>query len=99
MVSKRFNTKLLCLSVCILMLDIVYWIKVYSDIDIMLDSALSVRYRKFRYQAQSDIADHRYRTKCPPMAETMHECERTVIKMEIKNRKKEIIYEYQVKKY
>jgi hypothetical protein len=35
--------------------------------DIMSDSALSVRYRKFRYQAQSDIADHGYRTKCPPM--------------------------------
>ncbi len=34
----------------------------------MLDSTLSVRYRKFRYQAQSDIADHGYRTKCPPMA-------------------------------
>ncbi len=33
----------------------------------MSDSALSVRYRKFRYQAQSDIADHGYRTKCPPM--------------------------------
>jgi hypothetical protein len=27
----------------------------------------SVRYRKFRYQAQSDIADHGYRSKCPPM--------------------------------
>ncbi len=34
----------------------------------MLDSTLSVRYRKLRYQAQSDIADHGYRTKCPPMA-------------------------------
>ncbi len=33
----------------------------------MSDSTLSVRYRKFRYQAQSDIADHGYRTKCPPM--------------------------------
>jgi hypothetical protein len=33
----------------------------------MPDSALSVRYRRFRYQAQSDIADHGYRTKCPPM--------------------------------
>ncbi len=33
----------------------------------MTDSALSVRYRKFQYQAQSDIADHGYRTKCPPM--------------------------------
>ncbi len=30
----------------------------------LLDSA---RYGKFRYQAQSDIADHGYRTKCPPM--------------------------------
>jgi hypothetical protein len=27
----------------------------------------SVRYRKFRYQAQSDIADHGQRRKCPPM--------------------------------
>ncbi len=33
----------------------------------MSDSALSVRYRKFRYQDQSGIADHGYRTKCPPM--------------------------------
>jgi hypothetical protein len=33
----------------------------------MSDSVLSVQYRKFRYQAQSDIADHGYRTKCPPM--------------------------------
>jgi hypothetical protein len=37
----------------------------------MSDSALSVRYQKFRYQAQSDIADHGYRTKCPPM----HRCQ------------------------
>jgi hypothetical protein len=36
----------------------------------MSDSALSVRYRRFRYQAQSDIADHGYRTKCPPMQES-----------------------------
>jgi hypothetical protein len=35
--------------------------------DIMSDSTLSVRYLKFGYQAQSDIADHGYRTKCPPM--------------------------------
>ncbi len=27
----------------------------------------SVRYRTFRYQAQSDIADHGFRTECPPM--------------------------------
>jgi hypothetical protein len=33
----------------------------------MSDYALSVRYRRFRYQAQSDITDHGYRTKCPPM--------------------------------
>ncbi len=33
----------------------------------MSDSALSVQYRKFRYQAQSHIADHGYWTKCPPM--------------------------------
>ncbi len=36
----------------------------------MSESALSVRYRRFRYQAQSDIADHGYRTKCPPMPAT-----------------------------
>jgi hypothetical protein len=36
----------------------------------MSDSALLVRYRKFRYQAQSDIADHGYHTKCPPMVVT-----------------------------
>ncbi len=33
----------------------------------MSDSALSVRFRRFRYQAQSDIADHRYCTKWPPL--------------------------------
>ncbi len=33
----------------------------------MSDSAFSVRYRGLRYQAQSDITDHGYRTKCPPM--------------------------------
>ncbi len=40
--------------------------------DIMSDSALSVWYRKFRYQAQSNIADHGYRTKCPPMIDWYH---------------------------
>jgi hypothetical protein len=49
------------------MSDSGYRIKVYSGIDIMSNSLSSVRYRKFRYQAQSDIADHRYWTKCPPM--------------------------------
>jgi hypothetical protein len=66
-VSECYNTKLLCLSVLTEMSDIAYRIKVYSISDIMSDSALSVRYPKFRYQAQSDIADHGYRTKCPPM--------------------------------
>ncbi len=47
--------------------DVGYRIKLYSDTDIMMDSALSVRYRMFQYQAQSDIADHGYRVKCPPM--------------------------------
>jgi hypothetical protein len=47
--------------------DVGYRIKLNSISDIMLDSALSVRYRRFRYQAQSDIADHGYRTECPPM--------------------------------
>jgi hypothetical protein len=42
--------------------------------DIMSDSALSVRYRKFRYQAQSDIADHGHRTKCPPMPKATGKC-------------------------
>ncbi len=54
------------------MSDIGYRIKLHSDIDIMSDSALSVRYRRFRYQAQSDIADYGYRTKCPPMVFTIH---------------------------
>ncbi len=66
-VSVRYNTKLLWLPVLTKMSDIGYRIKHYSISDIMLDSALSVWYRKFRYQAQSDIADHGYRTKCPPM--------------------------------
>ncbi len=30
----------------------------------------SVHYQTFRYQAQSDIADHGYRTECPPMVLT-----------------------------
>ncbi len=34
----------------------------------MLDSAHSVQYWRFRYQAQSYIADYGYRTKCPPVA-------------------------------
>ncbi len=38
----------------------------------MSDSALSVRYQKFRYQAQSDIADHGYPTKGSPMAAWGH---------------------------
>jgi hypothetical protein len=67
MVSEHYNIMLLCLYIQIGMSDIGYWIKLNSISDIMWDSALSVRYRKFRYQAQSDIADHRYRTKCPPM--------------------------------
>jgi hypothetical protein len=69
--SERYNTKLLCLFVCIEMSDIRYRIsdkKFIPISDIISDSALSVRYRKFRYQAQSDIADHGYRTKCPPMS-------------------------------
>jgi hypothetical protein len=51
MVSEHYNIELLWLS------DVRSQIKLYS---------LS-RYLKFRYQAQSDIADHGYRTKCPPM--------------------------------
>jgi hypothetical protein len=62
LISEHFTYKLRSL---LLKFDVGYRIKLYSDI--MLDSALSVRYRKFRYQAQSDIADHGYRTKCPPM--------------------------------
>ncbi len=66
-VSECYYTRLLWLSVWNGMLDIGYRKKLSSDIDIMLDSALTVRYWKFRYQAQSYIADHGYRTKCPPM--------------------------------
>jgi hypothetical protein len=49
------------------MSDIGYRKKLLPISDIISDSALSVQYQKFRYQAQSDIADHGYRTKCPPM--------------------------------
>ncbi len=35
--------------------------------DIISYLALSIRYRCFRYQSQSDIADHGYRTKWPPI--------------------------------
>ncbi len=63
--SEYYNIKLRCLSIQIRMLDIG---KNFIPIpDIMSDIALSVRYRMLRYQAQSDIADHGYRTKCPPM--------------------------------
>ncbi len=64
---ERYTFKLLWLYIKLGMSDKGYRIKLYSDIDIMSDSTLSVRYRRFRYQAQSDIADHGYRTKCPPM--------------------------------
>jgi hypothetical protein len=37
----------------------------------MSDSALSVQYWMFQYQAQSDIADHGYGTNCPPMTITL----------------------------
>ncbi len=65
--SNHYNTELLCLTVSIRMSDIAYRIKLFSDIDIMSDSALSVRYWKFWYQAQYEIADHGYRTKCSPI--------------------------------
>jgi hypothetical protein len=55
----------LCLTILVRMSDIAYRIKLFRYI--MSDSTLSVRYRKFRYQAQYEIADHGYRTKCPPM--------------------------------
>ncbi len=74
------NTELLRLCVHNWMSDIGYRIKLYSESDIISDSTLSVRYRKFRYQAQSDIADHGYRTKCPPMifvrARLTHLCQK-----------------------
>jgi hypothetical protein len=71
MISERFNTKLLWLpglTKISKMSDIGY--KIIPISYIMLDSALSVRYQKFWYQAQSDIADHGYRTKCPPKCTT-----------------------------
>ncbi len=43
-----------------------YRIKVYSDIRYNV-GLRSLQFDKFRYQAQSDIADHGYRSKCPPM--------------------------------
>ncbi len=36
--------------------------------DIMSDSALPVRYRRFRYQAQFDITNHGYQTKCSTLS-------------------------------
>ncbi len=54
------------------MSDIGYRTKVYSDIRYNVALHSSVRYRTFRYQTQSDIADHKYRTECPPMAVGMH---------------------------
>ncbi len=54
-------------STCTAISDTGYRTILYFISDIMSDIALSVRCRRFRYQAQSDIADHGYRTKCPPM--------------------------------
>ncbi len=53
--NEHYKSKLWCLS------DIGQNFILISDI--VSDSALSVRYRKFRYQAQSDIADHGYRIR------------------------------------
>ncbi len=54
--------------------DVGYRTKDYSDIRYNVGTLRSsVRYRTFRYPAQSDIADHGYRTECPPMP---MECER-----------------------
>ncbi len=68
-ISKRYTTVLLCLSVLLRMSDIWHQKKCIPISDIMSDSALSVRYQKFRYQTPSVISDHGYRTKCPPMTE------------------------------
>jgi hypothetical protein len=57
----------------ILLLDIGYriWDKSLLRHPILFRSPRSsVRYRTFRYQAQSDIADHGYRTECPPLQKT-----------------------------
>jgi hypothetical protein len=64
-VGECYSTQLQYFSIIRRMSDIAYRIKFYSNM--MSASALSVRYRRFRYQAQSDIADHEYRTKCPPL--------------------------------
>jgi hypothetical protein len=53
---ERYTTQLQYFSTIWLMLDIRYRIKLYSISDIMSDSALSVRYRKFRYLAQFSIS-------------------------------------------
>jgi hypothetical protein len=52
---ERYNTILLCLSKQIGMSDIGYRIKLYSDIDIMSDSALSVQYRKFLFRTEDAV--------------------------------------------
>jgi hypothetical protein len=66
-VSERYNITTLWLSVYSRMSDIWYRLNFIPISDIMSDSAFLVRYRKFRYQAQSNFAVHGYRTKCPPM--------------------------------
>ncbi len=48
------------------MSDIGYRIKLDSNIGYNVGLCCSVRYQEIRYQVQSDIADHGYRTKCPP---------------------------------
>ncbi len=66
--GKRVTTQKQCLPLNNEMSDIAYQIKVYSDILYNVGLQLSsVRCLGLRYQAQSDIADHGYRTKRPPM--------------------------------
>jgi hypothetical protein len=64
--DERFTAKLL-LNYEVCMSDIGYQIKVYSDIRYNVGFlSLQPDIRRFRYQAQSDSADHGFRTKCPP---------------------------------
>jgi hypothetical protein len=60
-----------CNAYCTWMLDIRYWIKVYSDIW-RLTPRFLIWYRRFWYPAQSDSADHGYWTESLPMVYGRH---------------------------
>jgi hypothetical protein len=74
--GKRYTTQLRCFFPIWRMSDSAYRIKPYSNIrhNVGLCSLSPISEVPIsglvRYRAQSDIADHGYRTKCPPVSKT-----------------------------